>query len=397
MTVTIEKGRASGAVKAPPAKSFIHRQIICAALSGGGSVIHNVSYSEDVYATIDCARALGADIKPDGDTVYVKPGENVSDKLYCRQSGSTLRFFIPVCMSFGRPFTLYGDARLMQRPLDVYEKLCAEQGLTLLRTPEYVYADGRPDLSRVTVSGATSSQFITGLLLAAPLSGRDCTVRITPPFVSRPYVDITRSVMADFGVSAEYTDENTLFVKGGQKYKAAECTAEGDWSGAAFLYALKTLGGAVTVTGLNENSVQGDRVIVKQLDMLSAGHAELDISDCPDNGPVLMACAAALNGATLYGTSRLKLKESDRGAAMAEELLKFGVQTTVYDDKIEIGCGLKKPRKTLYGHDDHRIVMALSVLLTLTGGRIDGAEAVSKSYPGFFDDLRSLNIKIKQE
>ena len=136
----------------------------------------------------------------------------------------------------------------MQRPLDVYEKLCAEQGLTLLRTPEYVYAEGIPDLSDITVSGATSSQFITGLLLAAPLSGRDCTLIITPPFVSRPYVDITRSVMADFGVSAEYTDENTLFVKGGQKYKAAECTAEGDWSGAAFLYALKTLGGAVTVT-----------------------------------------------------------------------------------------------------------------------------------------------------
>ena len=395
MTVNIEKSRAEGTVKAPPAKSFIHRQIICAVLSGGECVVNNVAESDDVLATADCARALGADVSVKDGAVYVKSGGSASDHLNCRQSGSTLRFFIPVCLMQNRKFTLCGSPRLMQRPLDVYADLCIEQNLLFKQYPDRVEVRGGLDLSDVTVSGAISSQFITGLMLAAPLSGKDCTICIKPPFVSRPYVDITALVMAQFGVTADI-DGNTVFIKGGQKYAPANVTAEGDWSGAAFLYALGAVNGDAAVTGLNENSAQGDRVIIKQLEMLQSGYAGIDISDCPDNAPVLMACAAALHGATLYGTSRLRIKESDRGAAMAEELSKFGVKTEIYKDSIKIYGGIKKPSEEIYGHDDHRIVMACAVLLTLTGGTVRGAEAVNKSYPGFFDDISSLGIKIKE-
>ena len=396
MTVSIKKGTAKGTVKAPPSKSFVHRQIICAALSDGESVVRNICDSDDINATLDCARALGANITVKGDAAYITPGGERKSELFCRQSGSTIRFFIPVCLSFGGEYTFYGEKRLLQRPFDVYKKLCEQQGVTFEQTEDYIRVNGKLDLSDVTVSGAVSSQFITGLMLAAPLSDGDCTVHIIPPFVSRPYVYITASVMADFGVKAEFADEYTLKIKGGQKYKPADVTAEGDWSNAAFLHALNALGGAVSVTGLNENSVQGDRVILKQLDMLKSGYAGVDVTDCPDNAPVLMATAAALRGCTLYGTSRLKIKESDRCAAMANELSKFGVKVEVYEDSAKVCAGIKKPGAALDGHNDHRIVMACALLMTLTGGKIEGAEAVNKSYPAFFDDLSSLGIKITQ-
>jgi 3-phosphoshikimate 1-carboxyvinyltransferase len=395
MTVSIKKGKAGGEIKAPPSKSFAHRQIICAALSGGKSSVGNICDSDDISATVDCARSLGAEITVEHDTAYIKPGGVVKNELFCRQSGSTIRFFIPVCLAAGGEFMLHGDKRLLQRPFEAYKDLCAAQGVIFEQTEEYIRVKGKLDLSDVTVSGAVSSQFITGLMLAAPLSGKDSVIHIKPPFVSRPYVDITAAVMADFGVTAVFEDEYTLKIKGGS-YKPADVIAEGDWSNGAFLYALNALGGDVTVTGLNENSPQGDRVILKQLEALKNGCAEIDITDCPDNAPILTAVAAANNGCTLYGTSRLKIKESDRGAAMAEELSKFGVKVEVYDDKITVSHGLKKPKEKLFGHNDHRIVMSCACLLTLTGGQIDGAEAVNKSYPGFFKDISSLGIKITQ-
>ncbi|MBO4423856.1 MAG: 3-phosphoshikimate 1-carboxyvinyltransferase [Clostridia bacterium] len=396
MTVYIEKSRASGSVAAPPSKSFIHRMMICAALSGGECVINNVTESDDVLATADCVRSLGAGVRIADGTAYIRPGDNASDRLYCRQSGSTLRFFIPVCLASGGEYTFYGDETLLRRPLSVYEKLCAEQGLPFEYGDGSVTVRGPLDMRELTVSGAVSSQFISGLMLAAPLTGKDCTIRVIPPFYSRPYVDITAQVMKLYGVGAGFPDENTVTVKGGQRYTPADCTAEGDWSGAALLYTLGALNGDVSVTGLNGNSAQGDRAIIKQLEALKAGAPRIDISDCPDNAPALMAAAAALNGATLTGTSRLKIKESDRGAAMAEELMKFGAKVRIYKDAIKIRPGIKKPDTAICGHNDHRIVMACSVLLTLTGGQIQGAEAVNKSYPGFFDDLSSLHVKLRQ-
>lgn len=394
MTVYIKKGTARGTVKAPPAKSFAHRMLICAALADSPSVIRGIYESEDVLATVDCARALCADIDIDKKTASVVPSEGTGGDLLCRESGSTLRFFIPLCLMSGQKRTLKGSARLFERPLGVYERLCREQGLTFEKDGGSVTVCGAPDLSRITVDGSVSSQFITGLMLAAPLTGKDSRITIQPPVVSRPYIDITRAVMKQFGVDTVFENENTLLIPGAQRYRGCECEVEGDWSNAAFLYTLGAFG-SVRVTGLDRKSVQGDRVFPAQLRKLKKGAAKIDITDCPDNGPALIAAAAAFHGGTLTGTSRLAAKESDRGAAMAEELRKFGAEIAVYGDKIEISGGIKAPAEPLYGHNDHRIVMALSVLLTLTGGELRGAGAVNKSYPGFFEDLEKLGIEVE--
>ena len=200
-----------------------------------------------------------------------------------------------------------------------------------------------------------------------------------------------------FGVNAEWKDDYTLFIQGNQRYTPTEVSVEGDYSGAAFPEALNLFGGEVTVNGLRPDSIQGDKAYRKYYDMLVRGVPTIHIGDCPDLGPVLFAVAAAKNGGVFTGTRRLKIKESDRAAAMAEELKKFGTSVSVYDDTVVIyPAEFHAPEEELYGHNDHRIVMALSILLTLTGGIIDGAEAVSKSYPGFFENLTTLGIEVTE-
>ena len=395
MNVYIEKSRACGTVKAPPAKSYAHRMLICASLADSPGVIHGIYGSEDVLASIDCCRALCAGVELSGDTAYVTPSGGSGGELNCRESGSTLRFFIPICLALGQDRVFRGSERLMERPLGVYEDLCRDRGLTFEKTGSALRVGGRLTDMDLTVDGSVSSQFVTGLMLAAPLTGKDQRITLAPPVVSRPYIGITREVMKKYGVNTEWEDENTVLIRKGA-YRGIEARVEGDWSNASFLFALG-LFGDVTVTGLDPDSVQGDRVCRDQLAALGAGYAETDITDCPDNGPVLMAAAAALHGARLTGTSRLRVKESDRGAAMAEELRKFGADVRVYENEIEIKAGIRRPDAALYGHNDHRVVMALSVLLTLTGGRIEGAEAVNKSYPGFFGDLSRLGIGVGYE
>lgn len=395
MKVFIEKGRACGAVKAPPAKSFAHRMLICASLADSFGVIRGIYGSEDVLASIDCCRALCADVRLSGDTAYVTPSGGSGGELDCRESGSTLRFFIPVCLVLGQRRVFRGSGRLMQRPLGVYEELCRERGFTFEKSGSALTVGGRLTDMDLTVDGSVSSQFVTGLMLAAPLTGREQRITLEPPVVSLPYIEITRKVMERYGVKTEWEDEKTIRIDKGS-YRGIDSRVEGDWSNAAFLFALG-LFGDVMVTGLDPDSVQGDRVCVRQLESLRGGYAEIDITDCPDNGPVLMAAAAALHGARLTGTSRLRAKESDRGEAMAAELRKFGAEVTVFDDEIEIKSGIRRPDTALYGHNDHRVVMALSVLLTLTGGAIEGAEAVNKSYPGFFGDLEDLGIGVGYE
>ena len=204
--------------------------------------------------------------------------------------------------------------------------------------------------------------------------------------------------LRSFGVSAVWQDEHTIYIRGKQRYKPSEVTVEGDYSGAAFPEALGLFGGEVTVLGLREDTIQGDSVYRKYYDMLVRGVPTIHIGDCPDLGPVLFAIAAAKNGGIFTGTRRLKIKESDRAEAMAEELKKFGTSVSVYEDTVVIyPAEFHAPTEELCGHNDHRIVMALSVLLTLTGGVIDGAEAVSKSYPAFFENLSSLGIEVSAE
>ena len=400
MELEIRAGKARGKIVAPPSKSAAHRMLLCAGLSAGVSVIRNVAYSEDILATLDVLRAIGAKVYTDEDFVFIK-GTDVRnaacpDVISCRESGSTLRFCIPLLLLSGNTFTITGQGRLMQRPQSVYEELCQKQGLRFERSDDRITLAGPLQAGSFEIPGDISSQFISGLLFALPLLDGDSTIRVIPPVESRSYIDMTLAALRAFGVRAEWTDEVTLFVPGGQQYHPWDVAVEGDWSNAAFFGALKALGDDVTVTGLSANSLQGDRVFEPYFKALQNGCAALDISDCPDLGPILMATAAGLHGCVLTGTRRLAIKESDRGAAMAAELKKLGVACDVGENTISVSAGLRAPTEALSGHNDHRIVMACAVLLTRVGGVISGAEAVSKSFPDFFDRLRGLGIEVNK-
>ena len=400
MTVNIEKGRARGRISAPPSKSMAHRLLICAALSEGESIIHGMSDCEDVRATLDCLSSLGVPFEQKDDTVKIKGIDatkaSASAPLHCRESGSTLRFFVPLCMLGGNNIMLTGAPQLMKRPMNVYESLSKEKGLTFAQDERSVVVKGPLKAGEYRVAGNVSSQFISGLLFALPLVKGDSTINIIPPVESRSYIELTLAALREFGVSVVWKDDYTLYIKGGQTYKATETTVEGDYSGSAFFAAMNELGSEIEIGGLREDSLQGDKVYSRYFEMLRKGTPTIHIGNCPDLGPVLFAIAAAKNGGIFTGTARLKIKESDRAAAMAAELQKFGVSVTVHDDAVVVyPLDFHKPSETLFGHGDHRIVMSLAVLLTQTGGAIEGAEAVSKSFPTFFEDIESLGIEVR--
>lgn len=398
MRVTVEAGKAVGSVTAPPSKSMAHRLLICAGLCEGRSVIHGISRSEDMSATLDCLQALGVECVREGDTVTVVGADlrACADPILlpCRESGSTLRFFLPLALLTGKQVTLCGSDTLMQRPMGVFEALCKEQGLYYRQDGRGISVRGPLRAGEYAVVGNISSQFISGLLFALPLAEGDSVIRITPPVESRSYINLTVDALREFGVEVIWQDEHTLRIPGGQRYRAHEATVEGDYSNAAFLEALNLFGGAVSVEGLRRDSLQGDRVYERYFEMLCKGTPTIHIGDCPDLGPILFSVAAAKNGGIFNGTRRLRIKESDRAAAMAEELERFGTSVTVYEDTVVVyPTEFHAPREPLQGHNDHRIVMALSVLLTITGGTVCGAEAARKSFPDFFAYLRGLGIE----
>ncbi len=394
MKLSITKTHYRGTVTAPPSKSEAHRLLIAAGLSQGTSVIHGISDSEDMKATLDCLEALGAVWTKDGDTVTVRgadPRKRQKACLPCRESGSTLRFFLPLCLISEAEAMLTGSETLLNRPLDVYEQICLSQGLLFDRSPEGITVEGPLTGGHFRVPGDISSQFISGLMFALPLLPGYSVVELTPPVMSGSYIAMTAEALSAFGVTVELADRRIL-IPGGQIYQPREVTVEGDWSNAAFFLALNALGSEIEIEGLDRNTRQGDAVIRRLLGKLGRGCPTVDIGDCPDLAPVLMASAALMNGVTLVNTDRLKIKESDRGVAMAEELAKCGVAVTVGDNVITVKSpdALTPPSVPLSGHNDHRIVMACAVLLSRLGGEIEGTEAVRKSYPDFFEVLGAL-------
>ena len=401
MKISVMKSKPAGTITAPPSKSMAHRLLLCGGLARGTSIVHGIAPSQDVLATLDCLKALGAEFSYEGDTITIQgigTPASAKETLRCRESGSTLRFFLPLCMLCGNETTLCGSETLLKRPLTVYETICKEQGIKFKNDGKQVTVSGRLAAGEYSVPGDISSQFITGLLFALPLLDRDSRINIIPPVESRSYINMTIDALQTFGVTVCWEDSQTLTVKGNQRYVPQETEVEGDYSNAAFFAALRALGAEVKISGLKEDSLQGDKVYEELYASLTSGVPQIDISDCPDLGPILFAVAAAGNGAVFTGTRRLKIKESDRGSAMAEELQKFGVSVEVEEDRI-IVCPVDfhEPGVTLCGHNDHRIVMSLSVLLTLTGGTIEGAEAVNKSMPDFFDKLQQLGVEVKYE
>lgn len=399
MKVKIEKGLANGRVTAPPSKSMAHRLLICAAMADGISEIKGMSDCEDVAATIDCLSSLGIKVEKEGNNVRVfgkdMRSASPTSALCCRESGSTLRFFVPIALLSGKNTLFCGAETLMSRPMDVYSDMCREKGLIYMPDGNTIAVRGPLIAGEYTVVGNISSQFISGLLFALSALKEASRIKIIPPIESKPYIDMTLESLAIFGIKAVWEDETTLFIEGGQSFTPTSVTVEGDYSGAAFTDALGILGGNIVTDGLNPQSIQGDKIYKSFFEMIKKGVPTIHIGNCPDLGPILFALAAAKHGGVFTGTRRLKIKESDRAAAMAQELTKFGVSVTVSEDRVVIyPVGFRKPDVTLSAHNDHRIVMALSVLLTLTGGEIDGAEAVKKSYPSFFEDLKSLGIGV---
>ena len=398
MRVRIDKGIANGVIQAPASKSMAHRLLISAGLSEGKSIIRGISKCQDVLATIDCLEALGVKTEINGSDIIVyginmrKAKPNM--RLECRESGSTLRFMLPIAMLSGNASVLHGAEDLMKRPMSIYEELFSD---SYHKEAETITVKGPLKSGEYTILGNVSSQFVSGLIFALPLLDNDSIIKITPPIESRSYINLTISAVKKFGIVVDWLDDNTLSIKGNQTYKACDVSIEGDYSGAAFFDALNFLGGSVLVQGLDADSIQGDKIYKKLFNQLSKESVTININDCPDLAPILFCVAAAKHGGTFCGTKRLKIKESDRAETMAEELRKFGTTVTVNDDSVVVApADFHAPNVAICGHNDHRVVMSLAVLLTLTSGEIDGAEAISKSYPDFFGDLRRLGIGVEE-
>ena len=399
MKVKILPSKTSGEVSAPPSKSFAHRYLIGSVLSRGKCVIKNVADSDDISATLSCIEQLGGSVTKDGNIVTVIPTneKQIENAVFdCKESGSTLRFFIPVVLATGaKNCTFSGSERLLARGIKEYEKLFKNSDVKINSDEKSIEINGKISAGNYEISGEVSSQYTTGMLFAlSRLSGKS-TLKITGNAESRAYVDMTIKVLKDFGADIAEPEKNFFEINGKGRLSPGEFTVEGDWSNAAFLVALSRLLGTISVSGLNENSVQGDRFSSVAFDALDGENAEIDLKDCPDLAPILFAYAAYKNGGKFINTRRLMVKESDRANVMAEELKKFGANVKVYENSVEIEkTQLKQPIVPLCGHNDHRIVMALSVLAAVFGAEIDGAEAVNKSYPDFFRVIKKAGVNV---
>lgn len=399
MKVKILPSKTSGEVSAPPSKSFAHRYLIGSVLSRGKCVIKNIADSDDISATLSCIEQFGGSVTKDGNTVTVIPTneKQIENAVFdCKESGSTLRFFIPVVLATGaKNCTFSGSERLLARGIKEYEKLFENSDVKINSDEKSIEVNGTLSAGNYEISGEVSSQYTTGMLFAlSGLFGKS-TLKITGNAESRAYVDMTIKVLKDFGADIAEPEKNFFEINGKGRLSPGEFTVEGDWSNAAFLIALSRLLGTISVSGLNENSVQGDRFSSVAFDALDGENAEIDLKDCPDLAPILFSYAAYKNGGKFINTRRLRVKESDRANVMAEELKKFGANVKVYENSVEIEkTQLKPPIVSLCGHNDHRIVMALSVLAAVFGAEIDGAEAVNKSYPDFFRVIKKAGVNV---
>lgn len=400
MKVFISPSRAVGKCTVPPSKSMAHRALICAALSKE-SCVSNIGYSQDITVTLDCLEKMGAKIRKDvGKNVIIGSldPKSIPDgtSIYCHESGSTLRFLIPICMLGHGRVTISGTERLMQRPLSVYEDFAHFHGIDFFYSFGKLIVGSGLTAGDYKIPGNVSSQFVTGLLFALSCINEKSTLTVTDKFESSSYINLTLSVLRDFGKDIK-CDGRTYTVMPNTHIKSTSYTVEGDWSGSAFLDAFNLIGGDVKLDGLREDSLQGDSVYRKFYYRLNHGFDTYDLSNCPDLAPILFVLASMLNGGEFTGTARLKIKESDRAEAMREELEKIGADIHVEYDRVIIKkAPLHAPTSAISSHNDHRIAMAMSVALSLLSGEIDGAEAVEKSFPNYWETLEQLQIGLKK-
>ena len=425
MNKTVTPGCLHGELRVLPSKSASHRAVMMAAMAQGKTLLEPLQLSRDISATLACAQALGltrgAAIAGSETEGFVRAeiwgGEGETRplrELDCGESGSTLRFFIPLALDGRGPVRLIGHGRLMQRPLTVYQNLFAPLGVVWRQEGDALTVEGELKSGRFELPGDVSSQFITGLLLALPRLEGDSEIVVTTPLESRAYVELTRRVQREFGVTSAWLDGGqTLLVRGGQEaVSPGTLHIEGDWSHAAFYLAAGAIGrGEIRLTGLDPHSAQGDRAMVEILRDMGAEirwegetlvsrasklHGlRVDCAQVPDLVPILAVAMAAAEGESrITGAARLRIKESDRLSAMAAALTAAGADVSELPDGLIIRGGKRLHAAKIEGCNDHRIVMALSVLAAVFGAEIDGAEAVNKSYPDFFRVIKKAGVNV---
>lgn len=415
MNITVNPSQLAGAVVAPSSKSLTQRAIAAGLLTGGTTVIGHPSYCNDSLAAIGIARALGAKITEAGDFITLSAGKRPSGNvtINCGESGLALRMFAPVAALISDDVTLTGEGSLLRRPVTMISEALSQLGVRVETAGGLlpIKLKGRLRAGRAHIDGSTGSQLLTGLLMALPLAEGETQLEVTG-LTSKPYIDLTIGLLADFGITV-FNDSFRMFtVPGGQAYRAREYSVEGDWSGAAFLLVAGATSGRVTVDGLNPHSLQADRAILQALDEAGAGLVTgpcgitatrsvlraftIDATDSPDLFPPLAALAARCDGAsTIRGVGRLRHKESDRAEAIADVLGAMGINIGFSGDEMVITGGQARGA-VVSSHNDHRIAMMAAVMAASAAGpvTITGAEAVSKSYPGFYDDLARIGAVI---
>lgn len=381
MNLCITPGPLEGTVTPPPSKSQAHRAILAQLLAGGGTV-SNLETSQDIEATQRCAAAL----KAQGTDLPL---------LDCGESGSTLRFLIPIALALRGGGRFTGRGRLMDRPQKPYFDIFDEKGIFYEQKDGALTVKGELKPGEYRLPGNVSSQFVTGLLYALPLLEGESRIVLTSPLESRGYVDMTLDVLDRFGVRVEVLEDGFL-VPGDQVFQARDFTIEADWSQAAFWLAAGLLGNPVLTVGLSDQSTQGDRVIDEHFASFAWGTwrtVEIDVSDCPDLLPPLAVMAAFHDGTTrLTNAARLRLKESDRLATVTKMLTALGGQVEEGPDWLAIPGTRFLKGGTVDGANDHRIVMAAAIAATRCTGPVTilGAEAVNKSYPTFWEEYKRL-------
>lgn len=403
MDITITPARLAGTVFPPPSKSQAHRLLIAAALADGVSRLDNLALSQDIQATIDCLSGLGAEFTWEGPELIVRgmaasamsPLRRLAyPHLDCGESGSTLRFLIPIALAVRGGGVFSGRGRLMERPQQPYFDLFDEKGIFYEQKDGVLTVTGTLTPGEYRLPGNVSSQFVTGLLYALSLRDGDSEIVLTSPLESRGYVDMTMDALGLFGIYPE-ARESGFFIPGNRVYEPQDFIVEADWSQAAFWYAAKWLGSPVEVGGMDPSSAQGDAAVQTQIRELSQpGDVDIDVSDCPDLVPPLAAMAALRPGITrLTNAARLRIKESDRLTAVTQVLNALGADVTEGPDSLTI-----RGKDTLAGgamvdsFNDHRIAMMAAIAATRCEKPVTvlGAECVAKSYPDFWEEYERL-------
>ena len=429
-TVKILPTKLQGTVVAPSSKSMGHREIICAGLAAGTSIIDNISMSKDIEATMRCLKAINVAVDEIPSMIEGRKALQISgtghplaaaDSVDCGESGSTLRFFLPLGANLNCPLTFTGHGKLVSRPLQAYYAVFDEKFLQSFNDNGNlpVTVNGRLTPGTYKLPGDVSSQFVSGLLFALPMLNADSVIEITSPLESSAYVDMTINCLAKFGIQIENEGgmHRLYLVKGKQHYQAQDSQVEGDWSQAAFWTVGGSLGTSITCEGVNVNSLQGDQAVVGIMERMGAAIKQdansitvnggatkatmIDAANCPDIIPVLTVLAAVSEGTTkIIDAGRLRIKECDRLAAMTSELNKMGAAITEESEGLTI---IGKPEGlkggvTVDAWNDHRIAMSLAIAAQKCREPIilTGAESVAKSYPTFWEDYKSVGGLVEE-